>query len=85
MLTLNEFVPFHNVILLTVARKVNWLRQAQIHVCDHNEMQGPKYIYTEVRNLGIRNLIAQSLPPPPKKKMISFGGLADSVDEELGV
>ena len=83
MITLYEFALFHNVILLTVARKVNWLRQAQIHVCDHNEMQGPKYIYTELRNLGIRNLIAQSLPP--LKKMISFGGLADSVDEELGV
>ena len=25
-------------------------------------MQGPKYIYTELRNLGIRNLIVQSLP-----------------------
>ena len=54
-------------------------------MCDHNEMQGPKYIYTELRNLGIRNLIAKFLPPPPPKKMISFGGLADSVDEELGV
>ena len=68
MLTLHEFAPYHDVILLTVAREVSWLRQiAKIHVCDHNEMQGLKYIYTELRNMGIRNLIAQSLPPLPKK------------------